>query len=110
VKQLDLFGHRPTLREQWADDDAKLKLNSTVAPEDAPRLKAAARRLYEAMKDGAWYTTTQLEQIGGRSAPQRVHEFKAAGLDYECVPVPGGRGEHRWRLIGGTPKASENAS
>lgn len=83
-----------------AATEERPRLNASVQEEDRPRLKASMQRIYDAMKSGEWFTTTQLEQIGGRSAPQRVHDLKKNGIPYQCERIPGGNGEHRWRLIG----------
>jgi hypothetical protein len=98
VKQLDLFGPRPTLREQWADD-AKLKLNPTVAPEDAPRLSAALRRLLDLMKDGDWHSRSEICRVGGSRAPGRLWDLEQANHPYESRPKVKGGGEWEYRLI-----------
>lgn len=108
MAQLDLFGPRKTLREQWADDDAKLKLNSSVKPEDVPRLSAALQRLRDHMADGAWHTGPSLIPVAGLRYGARLEELKRAGFPFEPEHV--GKGVWRYRLIAGTPKANENAS
>lgn len=107
MKQLDLFGPRQTLREQWADD-AQLKLNSSVKPEDAPRLSAALQRLRDHMSDGVWHTGPSLIPVAGLRYGARLEELKRAGLPFQREHV--GEGVWQYRLISGTPKASENAS
>ncbi len=101
MSQLTMFPGPQTLREQWAEEEAtkELKLNTSVKPADVPRLTSALQRILTFLKDGQWHTTTELERVGGRSAPQRVHDLKKSGYSYDCEPIPGQRGEHRWRLI-----------
>lgn len=96
MPQLDLFGPRPTLREQWADD-ARPKLNSTVAPEDVPRLTAALQRLYDHMRDGEWHTSYELMDVAGLRYGARLEELKRAGIPFEKRHA--GAGLWHYRLI-----------
>jgi len=104
MAQLGLFPDefsRRTLRELWAEDAASrpvAKLNSTVEPEDAPRLTAALQRLYEHMRDGRWMTATELTDVAGRRYGARLWELARAGIPHESERLSGG--EWRYRLIG----------
>ncbi len=96
--QLELFDgakDRPTLREIWAEGGPKV--NPTVEPADVPRLTAALRRLYEAMRDGAWKTGPELVPIAGLRYGARLEELKRAGIPFAREHVA--EGVWRYRLV-----------
>ncbi len=97
MKQLDLFGPRPTLREQWADDATKL--NSTVPAVDAPALETSLGRVQALMMDGAWHDADEICGVGGRSAVRRLWDMKKSGHRYQRERVPGDRPLYRYRLV-----------
>lgn len=97
MAQLDLFGDRPTLRQLWERDAAAPRLNGTVPPGDVPRLTASLQRLYDAMKDGGWFTGPQLMEIAGLRYGARLEELKRAGIPFEREHVA--EGVWRYRLI-----------
>ena len=92
MTQLNLFGPCPTGHDAH---DERPRLNSTVAPEDVPRLKASLQRLYDHMRDGMWYSATQLEMIAGRRYGGRLHELAKAGIPHESKCISGGEWEYR---------------
>lgn len=96
--QLDLFGDRPTLREQWAEDEKRPRLNSTVAPPDVTRLTAALRRLHDHMRAGGWHTGPELIPVAGLRYGARLEELKRAGIPFEREHVT--EGVWRYRLTG----------
>jgi len=71
-------------------------LNSTVAPEDAPRLTASLTQLLRAMGT-RWWTATELTEVAGRRYGARLNELHKCGFPHETERVSGG--EFRYRLI-----------
>lgn len=75
-------------------------LASPARPEWAP---TRCERLRNFMLLGAWYNFAQLEAVGGRRFPARLHEI-ARGADgrpalaYDCEAVEGQEGAFKYRL------------
>lgn len=70
--------------------------NSTVEPQDIPRLTRALTRLLRAMGT-RWWTATELTEIAGRRYGARLNELSKCGFPHEAERVSGG--EFRYRLI-----------
>lgn len=75
-------------------------LASPTRPEWAP---TKCERLRNFMLLGAWYSFAQLEAVGGRRFPARLHEI-ARGADgrvalaYDCEAIEGQEGAFKYRL------------
>ena len=76
-----------------------VKLNPTVEPEDAPRLRKGTEALRRLMGT-EWRTATQLTEWVGRRYGARLHELHRAGIPHETRRVAKGKGEFEFRLIG----------
>jgi hypothetical protein len=108
VKQLDLFGQPQTLREQWAEAEKRPKLNSSVPPQDVPRLTAALQRLLDHMRAGGWHTGPELIPVAGLRYGARLEELKRAGIPFEREHVS--EGVWRYRLIHNPATAPESSN
>ena len=109
MKQTEMFPPPLTGRNVYTPG----KLNSTVPDADVPRLTTALQRLFEHMRDGRWYTATELTEVAGRRYGARLHELAAAGIPHESGSK-GKNGEWEYRLIqslkngvGGNPKGRD---
>lgn len=93
--QKSLFGAPRTGREEYADTKP-IRLNSTVADEDKPRLARKYDEVLARLKEGP-ATAAELNAIAF-SYGQRLHEMKAAGIAWGKERKPGGM--YTYWLIG----------
>lgn len=77
---------------------------SELASPDRPDFADnACGRLRHVMSDGAWHQHHELEQVGGRRFPARLHDIERGAdggpsLAYECRAVDGREGAYEYRL------------
>lgn len=76
------------------------ELASPARPEFADNACGRLRRL---MSDGAWHASAELERVGGRRFPARLHDIERGedgypSLAYDCRAVDGREGAYEYRL------------
>lgn len=78
-------------------------MSELASPERPSFADTACGRLRHAMADGAWHQHHELEQVGGRRFPARLHDIErgadgGVSLAYECRAVDGREGAYEYRL------------
>lgn len=81
--------------------------------QDRLRLNKQQRRIYDAMRDGAWRTLREIEAITGdpqASISARLRDFRKEPLHWQVLTDRGtfGKGTYRYRLIT-TPRPDETS-
>lgn len=76
------------------------ELASPARPDFADNACGRLRRL---MADGAWHSSGELEHVGGRRFPARLHDIERGAdglpsLAYDCRAVDGHEGAYEYRL------------
>lgn len=78
-------------------------MTALASPKRPAWAPTRCERLRNFMLLGVWYTFEQLEAVGGRRFPARLHEI-ARGADgrpalaYDCAAVEGAEGAFKYRL------------
>ena len=59
------------------DEIRRLGGEGILVPQDVAQLKASVGRVYELMKDGAWYTREEIEYAaGGKEGMRRMRQLR----------------------------------